>query len=97
MVTENPEIKQAIKNPNKFIVFNKNIDDKEPNSRDNRKVQHDTKINLNNKLGLDSILPRPNLYTNEAMPHVNKASNVKIYPTNSAINLKLFSIALKLF
>lgn len=68
-----------------------------PNNKESRKVVHDTKINLKRRPGFDSILPRLNLYTKEAIPHVNNASSVNIYPINSAINLRLLIIALKLF
>jgi hypothetical protein len=97
MVTDKPEIRHATIYSVKFWLLNKKIDVKEPNNRERRNVEHDTKTNRKSKLGFDSILPKLNLYTNEATPHVIKASKVKIYPINSAINLKLLNIALKLF
>ncbi len=66
-----------------------------PKKRARIKVEHDTKINLKRRPGFDSILPRLNLYTNEAIPHENKASSVKMYPINSDIILVLLNIALK--
>ena len=74
-----------------------NIEEKEPNNSESRKVEHDTKTNRKSKPGLDSILPKLNLYTKEAIPQVNNASKVKIYPIISAINLRLLNIVLILF
>ena len=68
-----------------------------PNTRESKKVEQDTKMSRNNKLGFESILLKLNLYTNEATPHVIRASSVNIYPIISAINLELLNIALKLF
>ena len=68
-----------------------------PNNKESRNVEQDTKINLKSRPGFESILPKLNLYTKEAIPHVNNASSVNIYPINSGINLTLLNIALKLY
>jgi len=97
MVTDKPETRHATKYSVKFCVLNKKIEVNEPNNREKRKVEHVTKIRRKSKLGLDLIFPKLNLYTNEAIPQVNKASSVKMYPINSGINLKLLNIVLILF
>ena len=74
-----------------------NIEEKAPNNRESRNVEHDTKINRKSKPGFDSILPKLNLYTREAAPHVISASRVSKYPNNSSINLRLLNIVLILF
>ena len=84
-----PEIAENIKYSIKFVVSIRNIEEKEPKINARRKVVHDTKINLNSRPGFESIFPKLNLYTKEATPHVIRASNVKIYPINSDIILKL--------